>query len=173
MSGGLLLDMLILITLVIGTLHGWRVGAVVSLISLLSIPIGLGVAWYWGPALAVEFVHLGFPFPILPAYALLFFGTIVVLHLIAEILRALIHSFFIFAFADEAIGAVVGFVKVWLLWLLFLVLWGSVLTLPLHIAGLHTVNTARLQQDYNSIVTTSIFAHINQAVVHPVRGAQQ
>jgi len=173
MSGGWLLDILVGITLVLSTIHGWRVGAVASLINLLGIPIGLGVSWYWGPALTGTFARLGFPVPVLFAYALLFFGVIAVLHVIAQFLRGTIHSFFVFAFADEAIGAVVGFVKAWILWLLFLVLWGSVLALPLHTPGLRTLDATRWKQDYNHIVATSTFAQINHVVIHPISTAQQ
>jgi uncharacterized membrane protein required for colicin V production len=170
---GILLDILVLITLVIGVVHGWRVGALVSLVGLLSIPIGLGAAWYWGPALTTEFAGLGFPAPLILAYAALFFGVIIVLHLLAEVLRGVIHSFFVFAFADEAIGAVVGLVEVWLLWLLFLVLWGSVLTLPLRVPGWHASDALRWERNYNSIVTTSTFAQLNHVVIHPLHTAQQ
>src|SRR5437660_10383419 len=70
------IDLLFLVTIVLLIFNGFRNGAVFSLINLLSIPIAIGVAYFFGKPFALFFANNGLLFSPLISYLVLFFVTI-------------------------------------------------------------------------------------------------
>src|SRR5437870_2948091 len=56
------IDLLFLVTIVLLIFNGFRNGAVFSLINLLSIPIAIGVAYFFGEPFALFFANNGLLF---------------------------------------------------------------------------------------------------------------
>ena len=78
------IDILFLITVVLLVLSGLRNGLVVSLLNLISIPIALGVAYYFGPQFTAFLASSGFSATPLISFFILFFLTVFVLHIIGN-----------------------------------------------------------------------------------------
>jgi len=168
------IDILFLITVVLLVLSGLRNGFVVSLLNLISIPLALGVAYFFGPQFTALLASTGFSATPLISFFIVFFLAVVVLHFIGSTLRRIVKSIPVLGSGDTLLGGVVGFVESWLLWLFFLVLLGSFLN---SVAGTITtiqhgvsiipgsnIRIGQLQQwqdFYNQAVTNSLFAKVN------------
>ena len=169
------IDILFLITVVLLVLSGLRNGFVLSLVNLISIPLALGVAYFFGPqftaALASTF---GFSATPLISFFILFFLAVLVLHFVGGTLRGIVKSIPLIGSGDSLLGGVVGFVEAWLLWLFFLLVLGSFLngvqgtvSTVQHGASLipgATIPLGQLQQwhdFYNQTITNSLFAKVN------------
>jgi uncharacterized membrane protein required for colicin V production len=168
------IDILFLITVVLLVLSGFRNGFVISLLNLLSIPLALGVAYFFGPQFTAFLATTGFSATPLISFFVLFFITVVVLHFLGGTLRSIIKSLPLLGSGDTLLGGVVGFVEAWLLWLFLLVLLGNFLngidgtvaTLQHGVSILPNANVSvsQLQQwndFYNQALTHSLFAKVN------------
>ncbi len=176
------IDILFLVTVALLIFNGLRNGAIFSLINLLGIPIGLGVAFFFGPQLTALLAANKLPATPLISYIVLFFGSIFILHIIGTVIRGVVQKIPLVGFGDSLLGGVVGFAEAWLIWLILLILLGNFLlglqnTLQ---QGSHIIPGLNIQVDqlrtwddfYNQAVTNSLFARVNGFIVHtlPVKG---
>jgi uncharacterized membrane protein required for colicin V production len=165
------IDILFLITVVLLVFNGLRNGAIFSLVNLLSIPIALGVTLYFGQSFTAFLAANGIGISLLVAYIILFFVTVILIHILGTILRGVLKAVPLVGLGDALLGGVIGFVEAWLLWLIVLLVVGNVLRgvqssffsgtslfsginlTPLQIQSWHDA--------YNQAVTTSLFAKVN------------
>ncbi len=172
------IDILFLITVVLLIVSGLRNGFVVSLLNLISIPLALGVAYFYGPKFTAFLASSGFSATPLISFFVLFFLTVFVLHIIGNTLRSVLKGIPLFGSADSLLGGVVGFVEAWLLWLFLLVLLGSFLNgVQGTVSTLQNgaslipggnVQIGQLQQwhdFYNQAISHSLFANVNSFFV--------
>jgi len=168
------IDILFLITVVLLVLSGLRNGFVVSLLNLVSIPLALGVAYFFGAQFTVFLASSGFAATPLISFFVLFFLTVLVLHIIGNTLRSVLKRIPLIRSGDALLGGVIGFVEAWLLWLFLLVLLGSFLngvegTVSTVQHGASLIPGANVQVDqlqqwhdfYNQAITNSLFAKVN------------
>jgi uncharacterized membrane protein required for colicin V production len=173
-------DILFLITVILLVLSGLRNGFLFSLINLISIPIGLAVAFYYGPRLTSLLAANNLAATPLIAYIVLFFGTILVLHIIGTWVRGFVKHIPVIGCADGLLGGAIGFVEAWLIWLILLVVLHNFLNglqsgLPAgaaNVPGLNVpVEQLRAWHDfYNQAVTNSLFARVNSFFVQQLPG---
>jgi len=173
-------DILFLITVILLVLSGLRNGFVFSLINLVSIPIGFAIAYYYGPRLTALLATNNLPATPIIAYVVLFFGTILILHIVGTSLRGVLKNIPVIGCADGLLGGAVGFVEAWLIWVILLAVLHSFLGglqsgLPAGAAsvpGLNvTVSQLRAWHDfYNQAVTNSLFARVNSFFVQQLPG---
>lgn len=165
------IDLLFLVTIVLLIFNGFRNGAVFSLINLLSIPIAVGVAYFFGKPFALFFAHNGLSFTPLISYLVLFFVAILVIQIIGSSMRGAVKGIPILGCGDSLLGGLVGFVEAWLIWLIVLFIAGNFLhtiqdTIQAGkqlIPGLNvTVQQYQIWHDtYNQAVNNSLFARVN------------
>lgn len=166
-----LIDILFLVTVALLVFNGLRNGAVISLVNMIGIPLGFGVAYVFGPSFTALLASNGLPAVPLISYAALFLGTVMVLHIIGTIVRGVVHKIPLINMGDALIGGVIGFVEAWLIWLVLLIVLGSFLgSLQSTIdQGARIIPGLNIQVDqlkswhdfYNGAVTNSIFAKVN------------
>lgn len=166
-----LIDILFLVTVALLVFNGLRNGAVFSLINMLSIPIGIGVAYYLGPSFTKMLAANGLSATPLISYVALFFGTVLILHIIGTTIRGVVQKIPIIGFGDALIGGALGFVEAWLLWLFLLIILGSFLgnVQSAINQGSHVIPGFNIQIEqfkswhdfYNEAVTNSLFARVN------------
>src|SRR5712691_8982911 len=129
-------DILFIATVLLLAFNGFRNGAVISVINLLTIPLGFAVAYFFGPGFTALLAKNSLAGTPLISYVTLFFGTVLIIHIIATIVRGVLHKIPVIGFGDQLLGAVIGFAEAWLLWVVLLSALGSFL------AGIqHTLNT--------------------------------
>jgi uncharacterized membrane protein required for colicin V production len=165
------IDILFLVTIVLLVFNGLRNGAIFSLVNLLAIPIAFGAVVFWGKPFTVFLASNGLAISPLIAYLVLFFGTILVLHIIGTVVRGVVRAIPFVGLGNALLGGVIGFVEAWLIWLIVLLVLGNFL---------HTVQTAiqagnqaipglniTVQQyqvwhdTYNQALHNSLFAQVN------------
>ena len=166
-----LIDILFLVTVALLVFNGLRNGAVISLVNMVGIPLGLGVAYVFGPSLTAALASNGLPAVPLISYAALFFGTVLVLHIIGTVIRGIVHKIPLINLGDSLIGGVLGFVEAWLVWLILLIVLGSFLAGLQNTInqGSHIIPGLNIQIDqvkswhdfYNNAITNSLFAQVN------------
>jgi uncharacterized membrane protein required for colicin V production len=164
-------DILFLITVILLVLNGFRNGFVFSLISLISIPLGFAVAVTYGPKLTSLLAGNNLPATPLISYVVLFFGVVLILHLIATAIRGTLKHIPVIGCGDELLGGVIGFVEAWLIWLILLIILGNFLGNVQQ--GTHILSGVNIQPDqlkawhdfYNQAVTNSLFARVNSFFV--------
>lgn len=164
-------DILFLVTVILLVFNGFRNGFVMSLINLVSIPLGIAAALYFGPSLTSQLAGNNLPATPLISYIVLFFGVVLVLHLIATSLRRTLKHIPVIGCSDELLGGAVGFVEAWLIWLILLIILGNFLSAVQQ--GTHIVSGVNIQipqlqawhDFYNQAVTNSLFAHVNSFFV--------
>jgi membrane protein required for colicin V production len=122
-----IVDILFVVTVILLVFNGLNNGALFSLVSLLALPIGFAVAYYLGPGFILLLASSGLPATPLIAYAVLFIGTILVLHVLANFLRGVVKWLPLFGALDKLLGGVIGFVEAWLIWLILLTVLGTFL----------------------------------------------
>lgn len=169
------IDILFLVTVALLAFNGFRNGAVVSLVSLLSIPLGLAVAYFFGKQFTLALGANGLSIAPFVSYIILFFATVLVLHIIATVVRGVVHRIPVANFGDEILGALLGFVEAYLIWLVLLLVVGNFLQSTQDliqqgksvIPGLNiTVDQYQNWHDtYNYAVTNSVFARVNSFVI--------
>ena len=163
-------DLVAALVLVISIWLGWRTGFMVGLFNLLSIPLGLLVAYFFAGQISAV-THQ----PPTLVYILVFFATVIGVHIGGSLLRRVLQSKVPLAKQTDALlGASVSGAKAWLLLVLFLVVWGSLLNSSTiqQAACASTIVTSRAastlstwQGDYNRAVGSSFFAQLNGFVV--------
>ncbi len=173
-------DVLFVITVVVLVLNGLRSGALFSLINLVSIPVGLIVAYRYGGQLTDFLAGGGLVITPLVTYGVLFLGSVVVVHMLAGFVRGIVKGIPLVSQGDALLGGVVGFVEAWLLWLFLLIVLGTLLgsTQTALVQGLHptlmgNVSAGQLQgwqQFYNQAVAHSLFARVNGFFIHVLPG---
>lgn len=166
-----IIDILFLVTVAMLVFNGLRNGLIFSLINLVSIPLGLGIAYAFGPQFTAFLAANGLPATPLIAYVALFFGTVLVLHIVGTAVRGVAKNIPLLGGVDSLLGGAVGFVEAWLLWLTLLIVLGNFLgglqnTIQQgsHIIPGLNIHIAQLQawhDFYNQTVTDSIFARVN------------
>jgi uncharacterized membrane protein required for colicin V production len=169
------IDILFLVTVALLVFNGFRNGAVVSLVNLISIPLGLAVAYFFGQSFTLALSSSGLSIAPFVAYVVLFFATVLVLHIIATVIRGFAHSIPVANFGDEILGAILGFIEAYLIWLVLLLVVGNFLQSTENliqqgktvIPGLN-ISIKQFQDwhdTYNYAVTNSVFAQVNSFVV--------
>ena len=180
------IDILFLITVVLLVLSGLRNGFVLSLLNLISIPLALGVAYFFGPQFTAFLASTGFSATPLISFFILFFLTVFALHIIGNTLRGIVKGVSLIGSGDLLLGGVIGFVEAWLLWLFFLILLGSFLngvqgtvSTVQHGTSLlpgSNVQIGQLQQwhdFYNQAINNSLFAKVNSFFVKALPNVPQ
>lgn len=180
------IDILFLVTVALLVFNGLRNGAIISLINLLGIPIGFFVAYTYGPQFTALLAANGLAATPLISYIVLFFGTVFVIHIIGTVIRGVVKNIPFIGFGDALLGAVIGFVEAWLLWLVLLIVLGTFLH-----SVQTTVNSAqqvasvipgvkisfdqlRSWHDfYNQAVSNSLFAQVNSFANQNLHGLPQ
>ena len=165
------IDLLFLVTIVLLIFNGFRNGAVFSFINLLSIPIAIGVAYFFGKSFALFLATNGLQISPLISYLVLFFVTILVIQIIGTTMRGVVKAIPIVGLGDSLLGGAVGFVEAWLIWLIVLLILGKFLqnvqdtihTGSQIIPGLNIkVQDYQSWHDaYNQAVHNSLFAKVN------------
>ena len=165
------IDLLFLVTIVLLVFNGLRNGAVFSLVNLLAIPIAFGVAVFFGKPFTLLLASNGLSVSPLISYIVLFFGSILVLHIIGTAVRGIVRAIPIVGLGDSLLGGVIGFVEAWLVWLIVLLvighflqgIQGAIQTGNHLIPGLNiTIQQYQTWHDtYNQAVNNSIFARVN------------
>jgi uncharacterized membrane protein required for colicin V production len=175
MSSSLIVDILFLVTVILLVFNGLKNGALFSIIGLLVLPIGFAVAYFFGPGVTIWLADANLPATPLIAYALLFIGTILVLHIVGSFLRRVIKVIPLFGSLDTLLGGVIGFVEAWLIWLVLLVILGAFLAQiqdaittgqnafsGMNITDAHVLDQFQQWHDfYNEVISNSLFAHVN------------
>lgn len=165
-----LVDLFFIVTVVLLVFNGLRNGFVFSLVNLLSLPMAIAVAWMFGPQLTQTLAANNLPSTPIIAYLLLFFGTVLIIHILATTLRGIIRKLpvvgAVVGLGDTLLGAVVGFVEAWLLWVAVLFVLQHVLqsagNLP---AGIPSAQLSGWQAFYDQAITASIFAKVNSFII--------
>ncbi len=101
------LDLLFIVTIVLLVFNGMRNGAVFSLVHLIAIPIAFGVAYFFGKQFTLFLASNGLSFSPLVSYLVLFFGTILVLHIIGTALRGVVSAIPVVGLGNSLIGGVI------------------------------------------------------------------
>jgi uncharacterized membrane protein required for colicin V production len=176
------LDLLFIVTIVLLVFNGMRNGAVFSLVHLIAIPIAFGVAYFFGKQFTLFLASNGLLFSPLVSYLVLFFGTILVLHIIGTALRGVVSAIPVVGLGNSLIGGVIGFVEAWLLWLIVLLVLGNFLhsvQATIHtgsqVPGLNiTVQQYQAWRDtYNQAVHNSLFARVNGFIIKELPAVPQ
>jgi uncharacterized membrane protein required for colicin V production len=162
------IDLAFIVTILLLVLNGFRNGLVASLLSLISLPLALAIVWLFGPAFTALLAANGLNFAPLLAYALLFIAVVIIVHIAVTVLRALIHRIPMVGLADELLGAVVGFVEAWLLWLIVLVVLHNALSVLANLPGSTPAQFSTWQQIYNDAISHSLFAQVNSFLISKV-----
>jgi uncharacterized membrane protein required for colicin V production len=167
------IDILFLVTVVLLVFNGFRNGAVFSLFNLLSIPVGFIVAYLYGPQFTKLLAANGLTITPLIAYIVLFFAAVIILHIIGTTLHGVIKRIPVIGFGDEVLGAVIGFVEAWLLWVILLsVVHNFLLTAQNLPAGITITQFSQWQDAYNYAITHSLFSQVNSFIIKEVPAAK-
>jgi len=165
-----LVDLLFVVTIILLVFNGLRNGLVFSLLNLLSLPIAFAVAWLFGPKLTNLLAANNLNATPLISYVVLFFGTVLLIHILATALRGTVKRVPLVGFANTLLGGVVGFVEAWLLWVILLLVLGHFLQDVNQVQALN-VNTSLFQswqQFYNEAISNSLFARVNSFFISTV-----
>ncbi len=169
-----LIDMLFLVTVVLLAFNGYSNGAVASFVHLISIPLGFVVAYLFGLRFTLLLAANGLPATPVISYVILFCGTILILHIIGTVVRGVVSNLPLIGFGDRLIGAVVGFIEAWLLWVVLLLILHNFLQNIHNIPGVIDISQFRSwQQFYNDAVSHSLFASVNSFIVARIPLHQQ
>jgi uncharacterized membrane protein required for colicin V production len=169
------IDLLFLVTIVLLIFNGIRNGAIFSIVHLLSIPIALAVAIFFGKNFTLFLASNSLSISPLIGYIVLFFATVFVIHILGTLLRGVIRAVPLLGVGDVLIGGLVGFIEAWLLWVVVLLVIGkflndvqSALATGSQIApGLNiTLSQYTSWHDtYNQALTQSLFAQVNSFIL--------
>jgi len=163
-----LVDILFIITIVLLVFNGFRNGAVFSLFNLLSLPAGFLIAKVYGPQFMAFLATNNISITPLIAYILLFFATVLVIHIIGTVINGVINKTPLIGFGNRLLGAVIGFVEAWLLWVILLVVLQNFLQNVHQVPGVSASQFQSWQQFYNTAVTNSLFAKVNSFFVKTI-----
>ncbi len=165
-----LIDILFLVTVVLLAFNGFSNGAITSLVNLISVPIGFVVAFLFGPRFTLFLAANGLPATPLIAYIVLFFGTVLVLHILGTLIRGVLQRVPLVGLGDRLLGALIGCVEAWLLWVVLLLVLRNFLLDINNVNSIShgVISTSQFnswQQFYNDAVTNSLFARVNSFIV--------
>lgn len=165
-----LVDLLFLVTIILLVFNGLRNGFVFSLINLLSLPIAFAVAWLFGPKLTDLLAANNLNATPIISYIVLFFGTVLIIHILATAIRGTVKRIPLVGLGDTALGGLVGFVEAWLLWVALLFILQKFLqdVNQVQSLGINTSLFANWQQFYNDAVSNSLFARVNSFIISTV-----
>jgi uncharacterized membrane protein required for colicin V production len=168
------IDIAFLVTVALLVLNGLKNGALFSLVHLIGIPIGFAVAYFLGPQFTVMLASAGLPMTPILAYIILFFGAVLILHILGTVLHGVVKNVPLISQGDALLGGVIGFIEAWLIWLLVLSMLGAFLhnvqaaveagqTLfqGIDFKNLNLGDFQKWHDAYNEAVTTSLFAKVN------------
>src|SRR5947209_16610168 len=99
-----LIDILFLVTVVLLAFNGFSNGAITSLVNLIGIPIGFVVAYLFGPRFTLLLAANGLPATPLISYIVLFFGSVLVLHILGTMVRGVVQRVPLIGFGDRLLG---------------------------------------------------------------------
>jgi uncharacterized membrane protein required for colicin V production len=169
MFGISLVDLLFIVTTGLLIFNGLRNGFIFSLVNLISLPLALGVAWLFGSNLTALLAANNLPSTPVIAYLALFFGTVLIVHIVATVFRGVIKKIPLVGVGDTLLGGVVGFVESWLLWVILLLVLGNILqdvhNFP---GGVLDAQFGSWQAFYNDAIAGSLFAKVNSFIIHTV-----
>jgi len=157
-----IIDILFLVTIVLLVFNGFRNGAVFSLFNLLSIPVAFIVAYAFGPQFTNILAANKLPATPLIAYIVLFFGAVLILHIVGTVVRGVTSSLPLIGIVDSLIGGVIGFVEAWVLWLVLLIVLHNFLQT---VRSVPIGDLSSWQSFYNTAVSHSFFANVNSFFV--------
>lgn len=165
-----LIDILFLVTVALLAFNGFSNGATTSLVHLISIPVGFVVALIFGPRFTLLLAANNLNATPLISYIVLFFGTVLVLHILGTVIRGVVQRIPVIGFGDRLLGALIGFVEAWLLWVVLLLVLHNFL---MDINNVNTVSRGVIdtsqfdswQKFYNDAVTSSLFAKVNGFII--------
>ena len=165
-----LIDILFLVTVALLAFNGFSNGAITSLVNLISLPVGFVIAYLFGPQFTLVLAANGLPATPLISYIVLFCGTVLVLHIIGTIVRSVVRKVPFVGLGDRLLGALIGFVEAWLLWVVLLLVLHNFLQNIDNINSLShgAVSLSQFnswQQFYNDAVTNSLFAKVNGFII--------
>ena len=161
-----LIDILFIVTVLFLAYNGFATGAITSLVNLLGIPLGLAVAYFFGPQFTKLLAADGFSATPLVSYIILFFGTVLIVHIVGSLFGGFIRHVPIIGFGNRLLGIVVGFVEAWLLWVILLfVLHNFLMDIHNIPGGIDTNIFNGWQQFYNTATTHSLFAQVNSFII--------
>lgn len=165
-----LVDVLFLVTIILLVFNGLRNGFVFSLLSLLSLPIAFVIAWLFGPKLTNLLAANNLNATPLISYVVLFFGSVLIIHILATVLRGTVKRVPLVGFANTLLGGVVGFVEAWLLWVILLLVLGHFLqdVSQVQSIGVNPSLFQSWQQFYNDAISNSLFAKVNGFIISTV-----
>lgn len=165
-----LVDVLFLVTVILLVYNGLRNGLVFSLLNLLSLPIAFVVALLFGPKLTNLLAANNLNATPLISYIVLFFGTVLIIHILATLLRGTVKRIPLVGFANTLLGGVIGFVEAWLLWVVLLLILGHFLqdVSQVQSLGVNTSLFQSWQQFYNEAISNSLFAKVNGFIISTV-----
>ncbi|MDQ2904737.1 MAG: CvpA family protein, partial [Chloroflexota bacterium] len=164
------IDLLFLVTILFLVFNGFRNGAVTSLLNLLSIPLGFAVAYVFGPQFTMALASNNLNIAPFLAYIILFFATVIVVHIVATVIRGFVSKIPGVGFGDQLLGAFLGFIEAWLLWVVLLIVVHNVLTSAQNVPGINATQFVQLQQAYNQTISDSLFARVNSFIVPHLPG---
>ena len=169
------IDLAFLITIVLLVFNGFRNGAVISLVHLLSIPVAFGVAYVFGQPFTLFLTSNGVNISPLVAYIILFFGAVLILHIIGTVVRGVVKAIPFGSAGDALLGGVLGFIEAWLLWVVVLWIVGNFLhsvqdsiTVGNHLIPGFNITIQQYQtwhDTYNTAITNSLFAKVNSFII--------
>ncbi len=166
MSGISYIDILFLVTVALLAFNGFSNGAITSLVNLISIPLGFAVAYFFGPRFTLLLAANGFSATPLISYIVLFGGTVLILHIIGSVFRGVVQKIPLIGMGDRLLGALIGFVEAWLVWVVLLLVLHNFLQNVQSLPGGVTITQINSwQQFYNDAVTNSLFAHVNSFII--------
>src|SRR5260370_5576473 len=163
------LDILFLVTIALLVFNGLRNGAVFSLIHLVTLPVAFAGAALFGPSLTGLFAaHHLLANPLI-AYVVLFFGIALVLHVIGSSVRRVLHAVPFIGAGDRLIGAGLGFVEAWLLWVVLPALLHAFFQWTHSIPSIGPSLFESWQQTDATAGSPSLFAHVNRPFLQSLR----
>lgn len=169
------IDILFLVTVVLLVFNGFRNGAVIALVHLLSIPIAAAVAYLFGPRFTALLSVNGFSATPMVAYLVIFFGAVLVCHILGTIVSSVVKHLPLIGLTNALIGGALGVVEAWLLWVVFLFLLGSFLmhtqsttatgALAIIDPNMSAQQLQAWRDFYNQAVNNSFFAQVNSFLI--------
>jgi uncharacterized membrane protein required for colicin V production len=166
MAGLSLIDILFLVTVALLAFNGFSNGAVTSLVNLISLPLGFAVAYFFGPRFTALLAANGFSATPLISYIVLFLGTVLILHILGSVIRGVVRKIPLIGVGDRLLGAGIGFIEAWLIWVVLLVVLRNFLQDIHNLPSVINVSQfTSWQQFYNDAISNSIFAHVNSFIV--------
>jgi uncharacterized membrane protein required for colicin V production len=163
-------DIAFVITAGLLIFNGLKNGFIFSLAGLISLPAAFIVASLFSPQFAKVLANNNLSASPVIAYLVLFFGTVVIIHILATTFRNTFKALPLIGSADTLLGGVVGFVEAWLLWVVVLVILHNFLqdTNQIQALGLQITTFQSWQEFYNTAMTNSVFAKVNSFMISTV-----